>query len=160
MAYTFNDQNNSYVGTSGVLDTQILDTAETREDDTLAAISDLDITVAAYDRVWFRYTIFFDTPAGADFKFQVDVPASPSQFRQLSAIQVPEGAAFVTALIEAEASTAVTAAQSTLDSGAIIVTGILLNGANSGSIQFTCAQNADSGTTTIEEGCLVEYRKF
>jgi len=160
MSYTFNDQNNSYVGSSGVLNTQILDTAETRLDDTLAAISDLDITVAAYDRVWFRYTVFFDTPAGADFKFQVDVPASPSQLRQLNVIHVPEGTALISGLIEAEAATAVTAAQSTLDSGAVIVTGILLNGANAGSIQLTCAQNTDTGTTVIEEGCLVEYRKF
>lgn len=126
---------------------------------TLAAIPQLDLNVAAYERVLLRYTIFYKTAAAADIKYQVDVPASPTQYRQFSEGFAPDDTAFDLALASAEGSVSLLGAANT--EGFLRVTALLENGANAGTVSFKFAQvTSDASDTTVYAGSFLEYRRF
>jgi hypothetical protein len=126
---------------------------------TLVDIPQLDLNVDANERVLLRYTIFYKTVAAADIKYQIDIPASPTQFRQFTEGFAPDDTAFDLALASAEGSVSILGASNT--EGFLRVTALLENGANAGTVSFQFAQVASNASdTTVYAGSFLEYRRF
>jgi hypothetical protein len=126
---------------------------------TLVDIPQLDLNVDANERVLLRYTIFYKTVAAADIKYQIDIPASPTQFRQFTEGFAPDDTAFDLALASAEGSVSILGASNT--EGFLRVTALLENGANAGTVSFQFAQvSSNASDTTVYAGSFLEYRRF
>jgi len=126
---------------------------------TLVDVPQLSLNVAANERVLFRLNLFYNTAAGADFKYQVAVPTSPTLYRQLTEGKAPDDTAVDLAIATTSAAISILGAANT--NGFLRVTGVLVNGATAGTIQFKFAQDAATASdTTIYAGSFLEYRKY
>lgn len=126
---------------------------------TLVDIPQLEINVDAYERVLFRFNVFYNTAAAADFKYQVAIPGSPTVYRQLTEGMAPDDTAVDLALATSSAAVALTGAANA--NGFVRITGVLVNGANAGQITLQFAQNsANASDTTVYAGSFMEYRRF
>ena len=160
MAFNANATNGSVVYVPGTRSTQIL-TADTSvtTDTTLSEETGLTIKLGKYERIAFRYNIFFSTTANADFKYLVDVPAAITLYR-LAATGVDTDAGEIsTAPITAEGSAIALTANGT--EGYLGLEGVLENGSAIDSLKFTWAQNTSHGDATIvRRGSSVEFIRF
>ena len=148
MAFNANATNGSVVYVPGTRSTQIL-TADTSvaTDTTLSEETGLTIKLGKYERIAFRYNIFFSTTANADFKYLVDVPAAITLYR-LAATGVDTDAGEIsTAPITAEGSEIALTANGT--EGYLGLEGVLENGSAIDSLKFTWAQNTSHSDATI-----------
>jgi hypothetical protein len=126
---------------------------------TLVDVPQLSLNVAANERVLFRLNLFYNTATGADFKYQVAVPTSPTLYRQLTEGMAPDDTAVDLAIATTSAAISILGAANT--NGFLRVTGVLVNGATAGTIQFKFAQDAATASdTTIYAGSFLEYRKY
>ena len=126
---------------------------------TLVDVPQLKLNVDAYERVLFRIHMFYNTATGADFKYQVAVPGSPTLYRQLTEGMAPDDTAVDLAIATSSAAVSILGAANT--NGFLRVTGVLVNGANTGTLQFKFAQDAATASdTTVYAGSFLEYRKF
>ena len=160
MAFNANATNGSVVYVPGTRSTQIL-TADTSvtTDTTLSEETGLTIKLGKYERIAFRYNIFFSTTANADFKYLVDVPAAITLYR-LAATGVDTDAGEIsTAPITAEGSAIALTANGT--EGYLGLEGVLENGSAIDSLKFTWAQNTSHADNTIvRRGSNVEFIRF
>ena len=160
MAFNANATNGSVVYVPGTRSTQIL-TADTSvtTDTTLSEETGLTIKLGKYERIAFRYNIFYSTTANADFKYLVDVPAAITLYR-LAATGVDTDAGEIsTAPITAEGSAIALTANGT--EGYLGLEGVLENGSAIDSLKFTWAQNTSHGDATIvRRGSSVEFIRF
>ena len=130
----------------------------TSSDTTLSDDAELTFDVNAGATYKFRFIVFYDTPAAADFKYSVTCPASPALV-SITTKSIAPGA--TTQAITRQSAcgfgpTAITETSGT--DGYIEIEGVVQNGANAGSIAFQWAQNSSSGTnTTVRKGSVVEY---
>lgn len=126
---------------------------------TLVDVPQLKLNVDAYERVLFRINLFYNTAAAADFKYQVAVPGSPTLYRQLTEGMAPDDTAVDLAIATSSAAVSLVGAANA--NGFLRVTGVLVNGANAGTIQFKFAQDtANASDTTVYAGSFLEYRRF
>ena len=160
MAFNANATNGSVVYVPGTRSTQIL-TADTSvaTDTTLSEETGLTIKLGKYERIAFRYNIFFSTTANADFKYLVDVPAAITLYR-LAATGVDTDAGEIsTAPITAEGSEIALTANGT--EGYLGLEGVLENGSAIDSLKFTWAQHTSHGDATlVRRGSSVEFIRF
>ncbi len=160
MSFNANSTNGSVVYVPGTRSTQIL-TADTSitSDATLSEQTGLTVKLGKYDRIAFRYNIFYSTTANADFKYLVDVPASITLYR-LAATGVDTDAGEIsTAPITAEGSAVALTANGT--EGYLGLEGVLENGSAIDSLKFTWAQNTSHGDATlVRRGSSVEFIRF
>jgi len=126
---------------------------------TLVDVPQLSLNVAANERVLFRINLFYNTATGADFKYQVAVPTSPTLYRQLTEGMAPDDTAVDLAIATSSAAVSILGAANT--NGFLRVTGVLVNGSTAGTIQFKFAQDAATASdTTVYAGSFLEYRKY
>lgn len=127
---------------------------------TLVTVPQLTIPVGTNERVLFRYSVFYTSTATGDFKYRVDVPASPTLYRLGVETYAADGTATVASTITAEADGTVLFASGT--EGFIRLTGVLSNGTTAGSVIFQFAQNTATGAQSaiIRAGSSFEYRYF
>ena len=127
---------------------------------TLVEVPELTFAIGKYERVLVRYSIFYTTTADGDLKYRLEIPASPTAYRCLSAANPPAATALVTALITAEADATAVASSGT--DGHLSLNALVNNGANSGEVQFQFAQNAATAaeSVVILAGSSVEYMRF
>lgn len=123
---------------------------------TLADDAALTFAVAASTKYRFRITVFYLTNTTADFKWQLTGPSTPTAVHYVG-YDTPDGDA-----LNARGRTAFSSSISETSTGAtggsIIVTGILQNSTNAGTIVFQWAQNtSDPGNTTVQAGSFIEY---
>ena len=160
MSFNANATNGSVVYVPGTRSTQIL-TADTSitSDATRNEETGLTIKLGKYERIAFRYNIFFSTTANADFKYLVDVPAAITLYR-LAATGVDTDAGEIsTAPITAEGSEIALTANGT--EGYLGLEGVLENGSAIDSLKFTWAQNTSHGDATlVRRGSSVEFIRF
>ena len=114
MGFNANATNGSVVYVPGTRSTQIL-TADTSitSDNTLSEETGLTIKLGKYDRIAFRYNIFYSTTANADFKYLVDVPAAITLYRLAATGVDAAGTEISTAPITAEGSAVASAVSGT-----------------------------------------------
>ena len=121
-------------------------------------VSDLDLRVGKYERINFKYNIFYNTAATPDFKYLIDTPASLTTYRVAQNGCDHAGAALAS-IITAEGSAISITASGT--DGCLQLTGTIENGATAGDIKFQFAQDTSNGTaTTVREGSSVQYYRF
>lgn len=126
---------------------------------TLVDVPQLSLNVAANERVLFRLNLFYNTATGADFKYQVAVPSTPTLYRQLTEGMAPDDTAVDLAIATTSAAVSILGAANT--NGFLRVTGVLVNGSTAGTIQFKFAQDAATASdTTVYAGSFLEYRKY
>jgi hypothetical protein len=163
MPYNLNPTNNSTVYTSGEFFSGDVLTADqtVTNSATLVTVPTFTIGVGKYERVLFRMNIFYTTTADGDFKYRVDVPASPTLYRMVPELIVPAATAVTTpGLITSEADGTGVAASGT--DGWLRITGMLNNGANAGEILFQFAQNSATSaqSAVVRAGSFVEFMTF
>lgn len=163
MPYITNPTNNSTVYTPGQFNSgRVLSADQTvTNSDTLVTVPELTIAVGAYERVMLRYNVFFTTTADGDFKYRVDVPASPTLYRLVPELIVPDATAVTTpGVITAEADGTSLSAAGT--EGWLRLTAVVNNGANSGDILFQFAQNSATAaeSAVVRAGSFVESMQF
>lgn len=127
---------------------------------TLVTVPQLTIPVGTNERVLFRYTIYYTSTATGDFKYRVDVPASPTLYRLGIESFAADGSATVASVLTAEADSTVLFASGT--EGFIRLQGVLSNGSTAGQIIFQFAQNTQTGAQSaiVRAGSHFEYRYF
>lgn len=127
---------------------------------TLVTVPQLTIPIGINERVIFRATLFYTSTATGDFKYRVDVPASPTLYRLFAEEQAADATAIVCSTITAEADDTVLFASGT--DGTIRLTGILQNGSTAGNVIFQFAQNTATASQSaiIRAGSILEYRNF
>lgn len=127
---------------------------------TLVTVPQLTLPIGTNERVLFRYTIFYTSTASGDFKYRVDVPASPTLYRLGVETFAADGSATVASALSAEADGTVLFAAST--DGFIRLNGILQNGSTAGQVIFQFAQNTATGSQSaiVRAGSHFEYRYF
>ena len=125
---------------------------------TLVDVSDLTIRLGKYERVNFKYNIFYTTAAAGDFKYLIDTPASLTSYHAAQNGCDHAGAALAS-IITAEGSAIAIQASGT--DGCLQLTGTIENGATAGDLKFSFAQNTSDGTAaTVREGSSVQYYRF
>ena len=125
---------------------------------TLVDVSDLDLRIGKYERINFKYTIFYNTAATPDFKYLIDTPASLTTYRVAQNGCDHAGAALAS-IITAEGSAIAITASGT--DGCLQLTGTIENGSAQGDLKFQFAQNTSDGTAAkVLEGSNVAYYRF
>ena len=160
MAFNANSTNGSVVYVPGTRSTQIL-TADTSitSDATLNEETGLTVKLGKYERIAFRYNIFYSTTDNADFKYLVDIPASITLYRLAATGVDAAGTEISTAPITAEGSAIASAVSGT--EVYLGLEGVLENGSALGSLKFTWAQNSSHGDATlVRRGSSVEFIRF
>ena len=125
---------------------------------TLVDVSDLTLRIGKYERINFKYNIFYTTAATPDFKYFIDTPASLTRYRVAQNGCDHAGAALAS-IITAEGSAIAITASGT--DGCLQLSGTIENGATAGDIKFQFAQDTSNGTaTTVREGSSVQFYRF
>ena len=110
---------------------------------TLVDVTDLTLRVGKYERINFKYNIFYNTAATPDFKYLIDTPASLTTYRVAQNGCDHAGGALAS-IITAEGSAIAITASGT--DGCLQLTGTIENGATAGDIKFQFAQNTSDAT--------------
>ena len=125
---------------------------------TLVDVSDLTIRIGKYERINFKYNIFYTTAAAGDIKYLIDTPASLTAYRVAQNGCDHAGAALASIITADGSAIAITASGT---DGCLQLTGTIENGATAGDIKFQFAQNTSDGTAaTVREGSSVQYYRF
>ena len=120
---------------------------------TLVDVSDLTLRIGKYERINFKYNIFYTTAAAGDIKYLIDTPASLTAYRVAQNGCDHAGAALAS-IITAEGSAIAITASGT--DGCLQLSGTIENGATAGDIKFQFAQNTSDGTAaTVRELSLI-----
>jgi len=128
----------------------------TTGDDTLSNDSELFFPLVANATYNFRFRVYYDTTATADFKWALSGPAAPVLIRGIYRA-FPPGSTSETIgnFVGYPSATAITGTGTT--SGYIELDFIVQNGANAGNLYFQWAQNtSDGGNTAVLGGSLIE----
>ena len=163
MPYNINPTTNTTVYTPGeFFSGRVLSADQTVTNSaTLVTVPTFTIGVGKYERVLFRLNVFYTTTADGDFKYRLDVPASPTLYRMVPELIVPAATSVTTpGLITAEADGTGLAASGT--DGWLRITGMLNNGANAGEILFQFAQNTATSaqSAVVRAGSFIEFQQF
>lgn len=127
---------------------------------TLVTVPQFTIPIGANERVLLRYNIQFSAGATGDLKYFVDVPTSPTLFRQAALSVDPAGAVAGGAILTAESNTA-SVVSASAGGGLLLLNVVVANGTTAGNIIFQFAQNSSEAVnTTIRQGSYLEYRYF
>lgn len=127
---------------------------------TLVTVPAFTFPVGSRERYLLRYTVFFSTTASGDLKTRLDVPASPTLFRQASWCQRGGDNTLTTPVVlTAEADQSFT---HTGEEGILVINATLVSGATAGSVIFQFAQDTAtaSQSAVIRAGSYLEVRKF
>ena len=125
---------------------------------TLVDVSDLTLRIGKYERINFKYNIFYTTAAAGDIKYLIDTPASLTAYRVAQNGCDHAGAALASIITAEGRAIAITASGT---DGCLQLTGTIENGATAGDIKFQFAQNTSDGTAaTVREGSSVQYYRF
>ncbi len=122
----------------------------------VASDADLVFPVAARTNYAFWLQAFFEGPTTGQFKFRLDVPSSPTLFRNRIQYVVP-GATNNTNAVQTAAANINIASFSAATGGVMAMNGVLHNGANAGLLAFQWAQNtSDAGATVVLAGSFLQ----
>lgn len=160
MPFNLNPQTNAVEYVPGELETRINTQDRTvTASTTLVAVPELTISLARFQRIFFRFNLFYSSPAAADFKYRLTVPASLTLYRCFRETWAPDASALAFAQDTSNnGSTDITVLHAANTDGFIRGTGVIHNGANAGDFQLQFAQNtSDPGNTILRAGSSFEF---
>jgi len=130
----------------------------TNTDTTLSDDAVLKFPVIANTKYWFEFTIHYDTPTAADFKYDINGPAAPTLLDIVTRSLAPGATADVITRQTAFAFTSLVITETSGTRGFIRISGLLHNGANAGTVVFRWAQNTSNGSnTTVRASSRVDF---
>lgn len=160
MPLNINPQNNATEYVSGELETRVnsqdrVVTAST----TLIAVPELTISLARFQRLLFRFSLFYSSPAAADFKYRLTVPSGLTLYRCFRETWAPDATSLAFAQDTSNnGTTDITVLHAANADGFIKGTGIIHNGSTAGDFQFQFAQNtSDAGNTIVRAGSFIDF---
>lgn len=162
MPLNINPQNNATEYVSGELETRVnsqdrVVTASTA----LVAVPELTVSLARFQRLLFRFSLFYSSPAAADFRYRILVPTNPTLYRCFRETWAPDATALAFALDTSNNGTSegfVTVTHAANTDGFIRGTGVIHNGANAGDFQLQFAQQtSDAGNTILRAGSFIDF---
>jgi hypothetical protein len=160
MPFNTNPQTSSTEYVTGELDTR----ANTQDrivaaSTTLVAVPELTVNLARFQRVFFRFNLFYSSPAAADFKYRLVVPASVTLYRAFRETWAPDATGLAFAQDTSNnGTTDITVLHAANTDGFIRGTGIIHNGSTAGDFQLQFAQNtSDAGNTILRAGSSIEF---
>ena len=164
MPFNSNTAAGTVVYTDGAYNSgKVLSTDQTVHDsDTLAEVPELTITVGKYERVLARYTVWYTTAAAADFKYEIDAPGTPTEFRVATTSVGVEGVTGDGAFIQLDTSDPAAVSIATAGTkGYLTITALVNGGTTAGDVTFKFAQATQNDSDTIVlAGSSVEYMRF
>jgi len=120
--------------------------------------SALTFGMAASRTYKWKLTAFYDTTIAADFKYRITGPAGPTAVRFATSNKLPSGGN-LNAMDVAYSAADVAMAAAAGTGGAIMIEGIVQNGATAGAFLFQWAQNAaDATNTNVLAGSTLEFQ--
>ena len=165
MPFNANTAQGTVVYTDGAYNSGLVlanDSSAVNNSTTLAEVEDLRVQIGKYERILARYTVWYTTSAAGDFKFEVDAPGTPTEFRVATTSAAVEGVTGDGALIQLDTSDPAAVSIATAGTkGYVTITALVNGGSTAGNITFKFAQNtADASDTIVLAGSSVEYMKF
>lgn len=124
---------------------------------TVATDTELQFAMLAGKKYAIRGKIFYNTPAGADFRFKFVSPASPAVFRGSAGYIIPGSTTFVKTVYALVPSTN-TDIDGASTTGGQIEFDIMVQNTNAGTFGFSWAQRvSNAGATKVFGGSYIEY---
>lgn len=118
----------------------------------------LQFGVKANKTYVFCAEVFYDTPAAADFKYDVNGPGSPTLVRIETKSRAPGATEIVASGQTAFAFGPNTITTASATPGWIGLSGFVQNGVNAGTVSIRWAQNSSSASaTTVRAGSFLKY---
>jgi hypothetical protein len=165
MPFNINPQNSATEYVPGEIETRVLSQDRTvTANTTLVTVPELSFSLARFQRVLFRFNLFYSSPAAADFKYRLRVvdtavaPVTLTQYRAFRETWVPDATALAFALDTSNnGTTDIAPVHAANTDGFIRGTGIIHNGATAGEFQVLFAQNtSDPGNTILRAGSFID----
>lgn len=163
MPFNNNPQTNSTEYSTGELETRTLTADRVVTASTvLVPIPELIVNLGRFQRALFRFNLYYSSPAAADFKYRISVPASLTLYRCFRETWAPDATALAFAQdVANNGTTDNTVLHAANTDGYIRGQGIIHNGANAGDLQFLFAQNtSDAGNTILRGGSFIDVEYF
>lgn len=162
MPFNLNPQTSNVEYVTGEVESRALSQDRTvTASTTLVAVPELTINLARFQRIFFIFQLFYSSPAAADFKYRLTVPASLTLYQAFRETWAPDASALAFAQDTSNnGSTDITVLHAANTDGFIRGTGIIHNGATAGDFQLLFAQNtSNAGNTILRAGSnfLIEY---
>ena len=162
MPFNANATNNSVVYVSGDrVSSKVLTADQTvTSSTTLVEVPALTLSLGKYERIAFRYSVWYSCTANSDIKYLVDVPASITLYRLSDSGSVDHAGGEISNTVIAAEGSAITIAVSGTE-GFLNLNGMLENGSASADLKFTFANGTSHADgTTVRRGSNIEYVKF
>lgn len=160
MPVNLNPQNNATEYVSGELETRVNSQDRTvTASTTLVAVPELTIGLARFQRLLFRFSLFYSSPAAADFKYRLAVPTGLTLYRCFRETWAPDATGLAFAQDTSNnGTTDITVLHAANTDGFIRGTGIIHNGSTAGDFQLQFAQNtSDAGNTILRAGSFIDF---
>lgn len=160
MPLNTNPQNNATEYVSGELETRVNSQDRTvAASTTLVAVPELTINLGRFQRLLFRFSLFYSSPAAADLKYRLVVPTGLTLYRCFRETWAPDATALAFAQDTSNnGTTDITVLHAANTDGFIKGTGIIHNGSTAGDFQLQFAQNtSDAGNTILRAGSFLDF---
>lgn len=160
MPFNLNPQTNNVEYVPGELETRVNTQDRTvTASTTNVAVPELTINLARFQRVFFRFNLHYSSPAAADFKYRLTVPASLTLYRCFRETWAPDATALAFNLDTSNnGTTDITVLHAANTDGFIRGSGVIHNGTNAGDFQLLFSQNtSDAGNTILRAGSSIEF---
>jgi hypothetical protein len=123
----------------------------------LASDSLLTTNIGVSEARHFKFRIWYSTPTAADFKFDINGPASPTSLRYTISYIAPDDTSLTTGAIQTAYNVVTSLTATTNTDGYVEVAGVMENGSNEGALSFRWAQDTSNGSnTTVLAGSGLE----
>lgn len=160
MPFNLNPQTNQVEYVPGELETRSNTQDRTvTASTTNIAVPELTVNLGRFQRVFFRFNLFYSSPAAADFKYRLVVPAGLTLYRCFRETWAPDATALAFNLDTSNnGTTDITVLHAANTDGYIRGTGVIHNGSTSGDFQLQFSQNtSDAGNTILRAGSSIEF---
>jgi hypothetical protein len=151
MPFNNNPQNNATEYVTGELETRVLTQDRTvNASTTLVAVPELTINLARFQRIFFKFDLFYMSAAAADFKYRLVVPASVTLYRCFRETWAPDATALAFAQDTSNnGTTDISVLHATGTFGFVRGSGFIHNGSTAGDFQLQFAQNTSNASDTM-----------
>ena len=160
MPFNINPQNSATEYVPGELETRVNSQDRTvTSSTTVIAVPELTISLARFQRLLFRFNLFYSSPAAAGFRYRLTVPSGLTLYYAARETYAPDGSSFTVARDTSNnGTTDITVTHASGTEGLIRGTGIIHNGSTAGDFQVLFAQNVSNANNTIlRAGSFIDF---
>lgn len=160
MPFFVNPQNNSTEYSTGEVETRALTADRTVTSSTaVIAVPELTVNLARFQRLFFRFNLFYSSPTAAGFRYRLTVPGGLTLYTAVRESFAPDATNWVLARDTSNnGTTDITLTHASGTEGVVRGTGIIHNGSTAGDFQVQFAQNvSNAGNTILRAGSTIDF---